>query len=99
MQGGGVKVRAVRPNQRVNFRVKPDLIEEGQVPQRPVERPGQNRLKADGLLRLVIKPDVQGIRRNDFKGLDTIEGCIDFHIHTNDDSEEPTEFWHKGIIR
>jgi hypothetical protein len=49
VQGSWVKVRAVWPNQRVDFIVKRDLIEKLKVAKRTVQFASEDRQKIDGL--------------------------------------------------
>lgn len=64
VQGGGVKIRAVRPDDGADFRVNANLAEKNRVAQRTEKLPAQNRLEVDGLRRAVFKLQVQRMRRD-----------------------------------
>jgi len=66
VQRGRIKIRAVRPDQRVNFRVNPHLIENGKVLQRAIQFTRQYRTKINQLFRGVIKTYAQHIGRDNF---------------------------------
>ena len=74
MQRGWVKIRAIGPNQRVDFGVDAHLVEEVQIAQRPVDATRQHWQKMDGLFCPVCKAHAQGVRRDDFKILNAMEG-------------------------
>lgn len=72
MQCSRVEVRAVRPDQGVDFGVYADLIEQFSFLQRPVEVTFQNRPKVYCLLRLIIEPYAQGVRADDLDRFDAV---------------------------
>jgi hypothetical protein len=61
VEGCRVEVCAVRPDKGMHFGVDENLIEKGEVAQRPEEFPGEDWAKIDHLLRGVIEPDAKGI--------------------------------------
>jgi hypothetical protein len=62
MKGSGIKVGSVGPDQGVDFLVKPDLIEELEVSQWPIEIPRENGLEVNDLMGVIFKLHANGIR-------------------------------------
>ena len=66
------KVTAVRPDQRVNFRIDSDLIEQSRIMERAEQFSRQHRLEVDHLFAAVIESNSQRLGRNDLKRLDAV---------------------------
>lgn len=81
MQGRRIKVSIIRPNQRIRFRVEPNLVEESDVSQRAVQRSEQNRTKIHGLRSPIVKIDLECMSCNNFKRTDTIYWMVRFSAH------------------
>jgi hypothetical protein len=67
VKGRRVEVRTVRPNQRLDLRVDPHLIENTQVPQWPEKLPGKHRQEVDPLLGVILKSHKKRVWRFDPK--------------------------------
>jgi len=61
MKGGGIKVGSVRPDQRVNLPIKPDLIKELEVLQGAIEIPREDGLEVNYLQGVIVKLHMKGI--------------------------------------
>jgi len=72
MEGGGIEIGSVRPNERVGFGIDSDLVEQMQVIQWSVQLARQDRPELDGLLSRIIKTDTKCIRGNDGERLDLV---------------------------
>ncbi len=66
MQRGRVEVRAVRPNQRMHFRIDAEAVEQLQIAEGTVQFARQNRLEIDDALRRVVKAETHNVRSDDF---------------------------------
>jgi hypothetical protein len=75
---GGIKVRPVRPNERLDFWIKPNPIKDGQIPQRTKKLPGENGPEVDRLLGTVVKFDAQRKRSFDHERLHAINGVAHY---------------------
>jgi hypothetical protein len=73
MQGGRIKVRSVGPDQRLNFRIDPNLIEQLQVAQGSVQFARKNRSEIDGLFRGVVKTNAKCVSGNDFERANSMD--------------------------
>jgi hypothetical protein len=73
VQGGRIEVRSIRPHQRADFRIDPDLLEQPLVTQWAVQLASQNRPEVDGLLGGVVKANAERVRRNDFKRANAVK--------------------------
>lgn len=67
VEGRWIEINAIRPDQRMNFWVDPDLIEERQVTQGPAQLPQQDWPEIDGLRGAVVEGDSQRVGGNDRK--------------------------------
>lgn len=65
MKGGGIKVSSVGPDQRMNFLVKPDLIEKLDVSQWTIKIPRENGLKVNDLMCVIFKLHANGLGPHD----------------------------------
>ena len=65
MKGGGIKVGSIGPDQRVDFLVKPDLIEELVISQWAIEIPRENGLEVNDLMSVIFKLHANGIGPRD----------------------------------
>jgi len=74
MQSRRIEVSSVGPDQRVNFRIDANLIEQRQVTERPIEFAGQDRVKVNSLLRVVVKAHAQDVGCDDLECLNSIDG-------------------------
>jgi len=63
MQRRRIEIRAVRPDQSVNFRIDAHLIENSQIPQRAEKFAGEDWLKIDDLFSRVVKSNTQSVGR------------------------------------
>src|SRR6266436_1422433 len=72
MQCSRFKIAAVRPDQRMHFRIDSDLIEKSDVMERAKQFSRQHRLEVDHLFAAVIKSNFQRIGRNYLKRLDAV---------------------------
>jgi hypothetical protein len=52
-----IEIRAVRPNQRTDFFIDGNLLEQAGFPQGSVDLARKNRLEVDQLLALIVKTD------------------------------------------
>src|SRR5256885_15236882 len=77
MQGSRFKIAAVRPDQRMHFRIDSDLIEKSDVMERAKQFSRQYRLEVDHFFAAVIKSNFQRIGRNNLKRLDAV---ISVHV-------------------
>jgi hypothetical protein len=59
MQNGGVRIRAVPPNQGLEFRVEPDGVEHFRIAKRPIKSAPQHRLKVNEPLHVIVKSQPQ----------------------------------------
>ena len=57
MEGGGIEVRSVRPDEGAGFGIQADLVEDPWVGQRAKHLTGQDRAEIDLLGRPVLKLD------------------------------------------
>ena len=73
VQGGRIKVRSVGPDQRLDFRIDPNLVEQLQVAQGAVQFACKNRSKVDGLFRGVVKTNAEHVSRNDLERANSID--------------------------
>ena len=65
MQGSGVEIRAVRPNQSGSIDIVYDPLKKFQIARRSEEFTSENRSKIDYLFRLVVELNTQGVIGND----------------------------------
>jgi len=65
MKGSGIKVGSIRPDQRVDFLVKPDLIKELEVSQWTIEISRENGLEVNDLMGVIFKLHANGIGPHD----------------------------------
>ena len=68
MEGFRIKVRAIRPDQSVHFRVNFDLIEELQIVERSKHLAAEDRAEIYEFLAIVIEADAQCVGRFDSEG-------------------------------
>src|SRR5882724_8176863 len=73
VEGRGIEIGAVRPDQRLRLRVDPHLLKERAIGERPIELAGQEGREVDHPRGLVLKADPQGIRGDHFKGCDAVD--------------------------
>ena len=73
MEGSRIKIRAVRPDQGVDLRIQPNLIEEILITQRAKQRSGQDRPKIDFTYQPVTERDSQAVRTNDLEIRDVMK--------------------------
>jgi len=73
MEGGGIEIGAVGPDERVNLGVEADLIENGWVAQGAEKFAGQDRLKIDDLFGGVIKSNAQDVWALNLKRTDAVD--------------------------
>jgi len=76
MQGFRIKVRAVRPDKRVNFRVHAHLIEQRRLAQRAVQFAVKNWLEVDYLLCSIVEMDTEGIGAENFGRPNAVDGVM-----------------------
>jgi len=74
MQGCRIKIRSVRPDDRMNLRIKANLIKQIDVAERAEEFTGKNGREIDPALRPVIEPQLQRERSDYLHGPDAIDG-------------------------
>jgi len=74
MQSRRIEASAVGPDQRVNFRIDANLIEQRQVLERPIEFPAENGVKINDLLSGIVKAHAQDMRRDDLERCNSIDG-------------------------
>ena len=72
MQGRGIKISAIGPNESLNFGVNLNLIEHGKITQRSVECTNKHKLKVDSLFTAVIKRNMQRVWPDNFDGTNTV---------------------------
>src|SRR5882724_7406747 len=73
VEGRGIEIGAIRPDQRLRLRVDPHLLKERAIGERPIELAGQEGREVDHPRGLVLKADPQGIRGDHFKGCDAVD--------------------------
>jgi hypothetical protein len=76
MEGGGIKVGSVGPDQRVNFPIKPDLIKELEVLQGTIEMPREDWLEVNYLLGVIVKLYAKHIGTRDWKIGDSVDWVL-----------------------
>lgn len=76
MERGGVKIRAVRPDEGFDFGIDAHLVEYRQIPQWAEELSGEDRLKIDYLLRGIIELDAQNVGAFNLERLDSVQGMV-----------------------
>jgi hypothetical protein len=79
MQGFRIKVRAVGPDKRVNFRVYAHLAKHRQIAQRAVQSAMKNWLEVDYLLCSIVEMDTEGIGAENFGRSDAADGVMRSH--------------------
>ena len=73
MERRRVKIRPIRPHERTNFGIDPDLNKDPKVAQRPEEFSSQDRFEIDRLFQVVIELYAQSVRRYDLNGSDAAD--------------------------
>ncbi len=76
MQCRRIEVRSIWPNKCVDLPIDLDLVEQGQVTQRPKQLARQNRLEIDDLFGSVIKRYTQHIVANNPEATDTMDRML-----------------------
>ena len=82
VQDGRFKVGAVRPGERMNFRIDLDLFKQGKVPQWAVQLAGQDRSEVDRPRRAVCEPDRERVRSDNFESCDAMDCVVHSSILT-----------------
>lgn len=75
VQRRGIEVRAIRPDDGVNFGINSNLIEKFQITQRAVKLAAQNRLEVDHLLGFIFKLQLQRVRADNSCALHEVD-CV-----------------------
>ena len=76
MQGSRIKVSPIRPDQCMDFRINPNLAEQGFIPEWTEYVALQDGSEIDDLFRLIVKTNSKRVGRLDFKKDRTIDGMI-----------------------
>ncbi len=74
VQGGGIEIRAIGPDQCVNLGIQHDLFKEVQVAQRPVELALEDGAEINFPAQAVVKTDLQGVWPEDGERLHLAKG-------------------------
>src|SRR5437899_1375152 len=82
MQRGWIKIRAIRPDKCMHFRIQTHLIEQCWITQWSEELTRQDRLKVDQQFSVIVEPNAQHVRTFDLEGLYTIDGVYFRFRHT-----------------
>jgi hypothetical protein len=62
----------------VHLRIEPYLVEDAQIPQRPIECAGENGRKVKGLFRIVLELHAQGVRPFDLERSNAVDGILTY---------------------
>ena len=80
VEGRGIEVRSIGPDQSVNLWIQPDVSEQVGILQRAIQLANQHRSKIDGLLRAIRELDTQSMDAYALEGGDPMEGVLDAHV-------------------
>ena len=84
MKRCGIEIRTVRPDQRVQLGVDPDLVEYRQISQRPEHFARQDGLKIDHLRRAIVKTHGERVGSFYRKGNNAMDGMLMHRVrHTS----------------
>lgn len=67
MKGSRIKIRAVRPDQRVDLRIQPNLVEDIRITQRAIKSPSKDRPEIDFTHQAIAECDSQAMRTNNLE--------------------------------
>ena len=67
MKGSRIKIGAVRPDQRVDLRIQPNLAEKIRITERTIQRSRKDRPEIDFAYQAIAECDSQAMRTNNLK--------------------------------
>src|SRR5205814_1169796 len=76
VQRGRIEIGTVRPDERMDLGIEPDLPKESRIAERSEEFSRQHGFEVDRLHRAVIERDVQHVGTDDLEATNAVDGVV-----------------------